>query len=269
MKQTSILIDAHVHLHHCYNYVNFLDNAKENFMDNSDKSENSDIMGFLLLTESEGVNEFQKLSKLAGADNSLGDWNINLTNNSNTLAASKDNFKIYLVAGRQIITEEKLEVLAIGLEKEFKYGKQVKDVIQYVIEAKAIPIIPWGFGKWTGSRGNIVKELVMENSFSPFFLGDNGNRPWLFAFPSLIKAGILKEIFNLPGSDPLPFVREEIKPGSFGFKIKGTINDDNPYDSLYNLITNLKSQLSTFGKCESLTYFVKNQIAMQFLKRKR
>ena len=269
MKQISILIDAHVHLHQCYSYANFLNNAKENFTANSDISDNSEIIGFLLLTESEGINEFQKLRDIAAAEKSLGHWNINLTTNSNTLQASNNNFKIYLVAGRQIITEEKLEVLSIGLEREFKDGKPVKDVIQYVIEAHAIPIIPWGFGKWTGSRGNIIKKLVLENKFNPFFLGDNGNRPWLFTFPSLIKAGIEKGILNLPGSDPLPFVREETKPGSFGFKIQDSINFDSPYDSLYKFITDAKSQYATYGKCESLIYFIKNQIAMQFLKRKR
>jgi hypothetical protein len=215
------------------------------------------------------VNAFKELKESAQKKISIGNWGVELSNSPNVLKLVGKEKKIFLLAGRQIVTKENLEVLAIGLEDEYKDGKPIDEVINDVKKLKSIPIIPWGFGKWTGKRKEIVEKIILQNDVNPIYLGDNGNRPWFMKASKLLVNGTVKGMLNLPGSDPLPFSREEQKPGSFGFVIEDTLNEDNPFDSFYQIITGSESNFKTFGKLESAYYFFKNQIAMQIVKRTR
>ena len=67
---------------------------------------------------------------------------------------------LYVIAGRQIITRERLEVLALCTAKEFADGEEVETVLDKVRRAGGLPVLPWGAGKWWGTRGRIVTELL-------------------------------------------------------------------------------------------------------------
>jgi hypothetical protein len=265
-----IIIDAHIHIHDCFNLGKFFDFAETNFKQQAKKINSNSFSGVLCLTEISGVDVFNKLRNIAGKKENIGSWNVGFTKEENSLALTKDNFTIFIIAGRQIVTEKKLEVLAIGLKKDFQDGKPAEEVIKHVVEFGAIPIIPWGFGKWFSPRKQILEKIVLQKKSYPIFLGDNGNRPWIFKKSKLIKLAFENNnILDLPGSDPLPFNREVKKPGSFGFYIEDVINQDKPFDNIYKIITTTKKQFKTYGKLESLFYFVKNQVAMQLVKRNR
>lgn len=263
-----ILVDAHIHIHSCYVLEEFFNSAKSNFMKNSLASENTICQAFLCLTESQGINVFLDLKQAAEKNEKIGFWQVNLTNNSNVLYLSDiSGFKIYIIAGRQIVTAEKLEVLALGLTKDPGDGKPIDEAIQFVVDKNSIPVIPWGVGKWFGNRKKIVENLVQNNTF-PIYLGDNGNRPFFWSKPEIFELAAKKSILNIPGSDPLPFNDEVNKPGSFGFVLEGILDIEKPFDSLYEIITSSKAQFETFGRLESLFNFFKNQILMQVIKRK-
>ena len=264
-----IIIDAHIHIHECYNLENFFDSAEKNFQDQASKLNAGSFVGVLCLTEIFGINIFDKLENAAKKKVKIGKWQINSTEEHNSLVLRKNNSLIFVIAGRQIVTEKKLEVLAIGLKEDYQDGKPIDEVIKHVVKSEAFPIIPWGFGKWFSPRKQILEKIILQKKSYPIFWGDNGNRPWIFKKPKLIKTGYGNQIINLPGSDPLPFNREVKKPGSFGFYIENIINQDKPFDSIYRIITASKSQFNTYGKLESLFYFVKNQVAMQLVKRNR
>ncbi len=264
-----IIIDAHIHIHDCYNLEQFFNSAETNFKKQADKLKTNSFVGVLCLTEISGVNVFDKLSNFAKEKKKIGNWLISFTQEENSLSVTKDNFAIFVIAGRQIVTKKKLEVLAIGLKEDYKDGKPIEEVIQHVVKSGAIPIIPWGFGKWFSQRKEILRKIVLQKKSYPIFLGDNGNRPWVFKKPKIITLGFENLILNLPGSDPLPFKRENKKPGSFGLYIDDVINQDKPFDNIYKILTSSKKQFKTYGKLESLFYFLKNQIAMQIVKRNR
>lgn len=265
-----IFIDAHVHIHECYNLTQFLNSAEFNFRKQANKLNTNSYVGVLCLTEISGINTFDKLKNIAEKEERISEWKINFTKEVNTLSVTKNSFQIFVIAGRQIVTEKKLEVLAIGLKEDYQDGKPIGEVINHVVEAGAFPIIPWGFGKWFSPRKQTLEKIILQKKSYPIFLGDNGNRPWIFNKSKLFKlANKNNNVLDLPGSDPLPFKREVQKPGSFGFYIENVINQDKPFDSIYKIITTSKEQFNTYGKLESLFYFVKNQVAMQLVKRNR
>lgn len=263
------LVDSHIHIHECYDLEKFFNSAKKNFTDNSKKLNLNTNQFVLCLTESHGVNYFSILADKANENKKIGNWEIIKTQNQNTLEL-KDNedFSLFLIAGRQIVTQEKLEVLALGLFEDPEDGNPILEVLSYVSKYKLIPVVPWGVGKWMGNRKGIIDKLVMENSTFSIYLGDNGNRPFFWNKPEIFEAAAKYNMLNIPGSDPLPFDNEVNKPGSFGFVLEGVLDIEKPFDSLYEKITSSNKQFATYGRLESLFNFFKNQILMQVVKRK-
>ena len=68
-------------------------------------------------------------------------------------ASSKSGQDLSIVAGRQIVTAENLEILALGFDAGLDDGLPIDEVILAVQAAGALCVLPWGFGKWTGKRG--------------------------------------------------------------------------------------------------------------------
>lgn len=266
----SIIIDAHIHIHECYNLGSFFNSAKANFIEKAKQNNIADFLSVLCLTESHNVNQFAKISSFSKRKEKIGDWEITESKNQNSIILiDKNNFKIILIAGRQIVTKEKLEVLALGLIDDPNDGEKIDKILKYVNEKGSISVIPWGVGKWFGNRKQIVEKLVLQNNTFPLYLGDNGNRPFFWRQPNIFSIALRKGVLNIPGSDPLPFIHEVKKPGSFGFIINDNIDIEKPFDSIYKKITDSKTQFKTFGKLEGVYNFIKNQISMQIVKRNR
>lgn len=266
MQEFLTLIDGHVHIHKNFSFERFLDAAYLNFKNNAIKiSGTGNFTGVLCLTESEGINYF---NEIYSESKSVNGWKLLKRNEENSLFfENSKNEKVFLIAGRQIVTKEKLEVLALGLNEEYPDGRNIEEVINFVNSKGFLPVIPWGVGKWTGNRGKIVKDLIAKNN-SLLFLGDNGNRPFFWAKPDIFKKAEEKNIFNLPGSDPLPFTEEQYRPGSFGFYFEYQLNEKEPFKDLKQKVINSNS-FNYFGKPETPVRFLKNQLRMQVVKHNR
>ena len=185
------------------------------------------------------------------------------------MITDRSGFECFLISGKQIVTQENLEILGLGMEGEVEDGMDIDRVIEKVIEAGCLPVLPWGFGKWTGDRGKVVDKLVGAKKYSPFFVGDNGNRPRFMKMPEQLTTGMGNSMRNLQGSDPLPFRHEAEKVGSFGVQITGTLSKETPFDSLYQILSEEAVDIEPYGDLESALRFVKNQVAMQIVKRLR
>lgn len=263
-----IFVDAHVHIHPNFNLTVFLNSVSDNFKKaalQNNSEENYDSV--ICLTESNGINFFNEFynNKI-----SLDEWKFHKTSEGNSLkAVSKNGNSFFIIAGRQIVTSEKLEVLALGIKEEFDDGKPADEVINFVISKNGLPVIPWGVGKWIGKRGKIIRDLLSSNLYSFLFLGDNGNRPVFWKRSPIFYFGEKNNKRNLPGSDPLPFKSEEEKPGSFGFMPDGFLDNQFPFKSLKEKIINSENVFNTYGKGESFFRFMKNQASMQIVKRNR
>jgi hypothetical protein len=176
-------------------------------------------------------------------------------------------FLIFLIAGRQLQTEEGLEVLAVAPDKEMSNGKQIGTTLSEAIASNGLAIVPWGFGKWVGKRGKALRKALESVDSRKFFLGDNSGRPKFSPTPLMFREGRRKGIHILPGSDPLPFRSEEGRAGSFGFFFDGTISFDRPAEHLKQKLTDPGFNFSNYGQLESIGRFIRNQLLMQIRKR--
>lgn len=257
-----IIADGHVHIHECFDIKKFFETAWTNFFAESNKLGIESFTGVLFLTESLNANWFLRFLQSAGEKSKLGDLRFERTKENVSLKAKfEDEKELLLIAGRQIVSKENLEVLALGIEGHFGEGESVSEIIRETISRGGVPVIPWGVGKWFGKRGSLVNEL-MQNGAN-FFLGDNSGRPAFWQDPSHFKKAVEKEIPILPGSDPLPFPSEYKKVGSFGFMLRHEIDQNFPAKSLAALLKESDIEIRTYGKLENPARFVFNQFRMR------
>ena len=103
----------------------------------------------------------------------IGNWAFHRTHEDCSLyAQSKNSQGLFLIAGRQIVTAENLEVLALATANDFRDGSPMEELIEAVKESGGIPAIPWGPGKWMGRRGVFLRNLLERAKDPGLFLGD-------------------------------------------------------------------------------------------------
>jgi len=274
-----ILLDAHVHLHPCFAPARFFDAALANFRTVATRTgPDTKITGCLMFTESHGVNAFGHLQAHAagagtdseGRPTNLDSWDISATGEEISLFATRMTAnhvdRILLVAGRQLVTRERLEVLALGCAAELEDGMKLEHAIDATVTAGAVPVIPWGFGKWWGRRGAVLTDLLGSTEEPRFFLGDNSGRAALFPRPPLFGEAAVRGVFVLPGSDPLPFASQASRPGRCGLRLPVELDENRPGSSVLAALRALDDQPDVFGRYESLLGFVRSQVAMQWRK---
>lgn len=269
MNKKQFLIDAHAHIQDCYNIKDYFYSVYKNFSDIANRENISNgWIGVLFLTEVKELNFFNKL-KSEGIKKSLEENDFCLTKtleDSSIILSDKNERKLIIIAGKQIITENNIEVLALGTSIDIEYGNSLESTIDQVLNTGAIPVLPWGVGKWLGKRKEILLEYIKSNNSKKFFLGDNGGRPIFWSTPKIFSIGTQFNHFVLPGSDALAISSEYNKTGSFGFSLESEIDLKKPSESLKNSIQNMEKQPKIFGKLESPFKFLSNQIKMQLRK---
>jgi hypothetical protein len=117
------LIDAHVHLHECFDEAGFFRAADENFrIAGSSLELDSAPAGVLMLTESSGTDRFSDLRRRA-RNREPSELLIEETGEDlSLLVATPAHRPLLVVAGRQVVTSENLEVLALGCTLEIPDG---------------------------------------------------------------------------------------------------------------------------------------------------
>jgi hypothetical protein len=262
------LVDGHVHLHDCFEAPAFLDAAAANLAAAAKRLGLPDgPTGCLLLAESQGVDQF---ARLADGTASTGAWQVGATTEPVSLMARRPGaLPIVLVAGRQIVSRERLEVLAIGTRATFADGRPLDEALAAVKAADALAVVPWGVGKWQGARGRLIGDLLEQNRDGPLFVGDNGGRLRLAPRPKLFAQAQRRSVPVLAGSDPLPSPGQVAKVGGYGFVAGTDLDPQAPFAALRGYLEGLRTSPETFGRLESLPGFVRSQLAMQVQKRAR
>lgn len=262
-----LLVDAHVHIYDCFDINTLLDAAVRNFKHAAKEKfdlENG-FTGVLLLTETSRDNWFQQSSLL----NDRGHWQLESTPDNAVLKArpltgnaEKENI-IYIMAGRQIITAEGLELLALATDSVFKDGSSIAFALSAVREQDAIPVLPWAVGKWLGKRGKLLSGLLAAEAHSDLCLGDNSGRPIFWRNPLHFRQARKMNMCILPGTDPLPFAREADRVGSFGFMMRGKLTNTQPLADFKQLLRNNALQITAYGRLESPFRFIANQLRLR------
>jgi hypothetical protein len=262
------LVDSHVHIHDAFDVPTMLDHASAHRESIARAQGLSPaVPGVLMLSESQGVEAFVRLAGSPGRQ--LGRWRVHSTGEAISLRVEADNAApLVLIAGRQIMTGERLEVLALGTLQTFADGQPIGSVIEQVHEAGALAVVPWGFGKWIGGRGRIVRGLLNSPEASRLFVGDNGGRLNIGPEPALFAAARQQGVPILPGSDPFPFPAQVKRPLGYGFVLPADVTSDTPAAAIKQELQARRAQPEIFGRRTGLASFVRSQLAMQWHKRR-
>ena len=273
VKAQLIIMDTHVHIHDCFNLTNFLDSAYENCKAEACRlGKGEQFIGALFLTETSRDHWFQRLvsytdKKETSSANNISTWSFHRTGEKNSLLAqSVSGGELIVIAGRQLVTKENLEVLALGTDCVFHDGISIKNAIEIVREQGAIPVIPWGFGKWWGRRGKVLSEVLLSQERTHLFLGDTSARPGFLPYPSHFTQGQKQGVRILSGSDPLPLASEFWRPCSTGFSVNGLFSTDTPAADLKQILRDRASVFSPYNASRDNCYrFFSNQVRMQLI----
>jgi hypothetical protein len=261
-----LFVDAHVHLHPIFDLAVFVTSAARNVASAARALgvAEGDAIGVLLLSEGANEGAFARLRSAVGL---AAAWTVEPTLESESLRVREGGrLRLIVVAGRQIVTRERVEVLCLLSGGNVSDGMPLDATIDAARAANGIPVLPWGFGKWTMRRGALVAS-VLRSRPRDVFLGDNGGRLAAAPEPRLFAEGRRRGVPVLPGSDPLPFRREQARAGAFGFLADLRLDEERPAEALRGWLRALREPPPRYGMLETLGRFCRNQARMQWRKR--
>ena len=173
-----------------------------------------------------------------------------------------DGGSIVIIRGQQIVTSENLEVLAIGHEDTIRDGQSLDETIESCRTSGDHVILPWGAGKWLGSRGRMIDDVIERVSFPEFHIGDNGGRPAAWAVPQFKLAG-KRNMKILNGSDPLPILGDESRIGTYASLLNGHIDMTMPWDSISSMLRDPEQVPTPMGKPMKVWPFLRSQLMLR------
>ena len=256
--QVRIPVDAHVHLHHVSMAPQALQSALANFSVLGRLGQG--VLGVVLLAQMSHEHVFEQ----ALDAKHLGGWSFEpVAGEPMSLIARRDAAAIAIVCGRQIRAADGLEVLALGTTRAFADGKSFASSVDQALQAGPVTVLPWGFGKWTGDRGERVRSVARAHGARALYLGDSGGRLDRAGVPQLIR-DLQPEGFRvLPGTDPLVVRRDYRRIGRFGFLAGVELCPEAPWRSLTDWISRQSASPTPYGHACFLSEFVQNQLALR------
>ncbi|MBI2437407.1 MAG: hypothetical protein HYV36_01140 [Lentisphaerae bacterium] len=144
--------------------------------------------------------------------------------------------QVCLVAGRQIATRERLEVLGLAMSAKIPDGLPAGEVIRRVVASGGIPVLAFSPGKWLFGRGRLARNLIESAQGGGLCLGDTTLRPLFWPAPRLMRQARALSLPIIPGSDPLPFAGEERYLGTYGFVCQGSFDAFAPAASIGRML---------------------------------
>jgi len=173
---------------------------------------------------------------------------------------------VTIVHGRQLVSADGLEVLALGLPPAHPIGDEpdrsrpTTELLARVLDTSAVGVLPWGVGKWLGGRGRIVDAIASGPlaRHPRFALGDIFHRTWPWPEPAAFRAGppILR------GTDPLRIPGLEDRPGAYGSIVEGRLDPERPWASIRDAIE-AGGIGGTFGRPASPFLALREQIRVR------
>jgi hypothetical protein len=257
-----ILLDAHAHFHPVYAVEDYFNAALANF--DKEAGRHAATSCYLLCLVDPAGADTPNL--LIGEIRARGSWSFSHTpDQAAILAQRSDGRRLFLIPGRQIVTLENLEVLALNCRLNMvDRTLPIDGVIAAVQAAGGVPVLPWGIGKWTGRRGNVIRQLI--HSRRDVLVADNGNRLRGSRLPALLAESRALGIPVLNGSDPLPFARQVDRIAAHGNVLDVDAPPNDPVGALRLLLSRPESW-RPYGAGASWTDFAINQVRMQIRKR--
>lgn len=266
MPFARIAIDIHLHFYPFYDETIFFNSLCSNLDHGCVDSAGAfnQLERIVILTEGSGYNTFSRWAGPKVLDSS--GYTFTLTNEPYSLALNdKGKRRALIIAGRQIVTSERIEVLTAGAGRNIPDGRPLDEVVTKLIDAAELVILPWGAGKWLGRRGRLIEKLVQTRKAPTLFLADNPARPEWWPAPRSFRIFSARGGTILRGSDPLPLPGEEKRAGGFATLITGEFDPALPLSSLKAILSGSTAAVD-IGQHDSFFTFFQRQLRLRLQK---
>ena len=244
-----LAVDTHVHIYPFYR----VERALRAILKNLGMGNQSGVK-VACLTERYDCDLYASLQKSPSAQ-ILEQFEIEPTQDSLIVRDKSREDQFHLLPGQQIITSENIEILALSCTKRVDEGQPAADTVSAILDAGGVPVVAWAPGKWFFQRGRVVVSLLDRFGPSELALGDTTLRPIGWTTPKIISDARKSGYRILYGSDPLPFVGEENRPGSYFSNIEidsgNSTTTNNPGQIISQLLT-MDVKISAAGTRGSL-----------------
>ncbi len=257
------LVDTHVHFHTCFCPRRVIEGAWKHIERVRAERGAEAVFGCLVSTE---IGSGDPVGRLWRAVSDLAPpWTAVRPRERGALILTRGRSPaIAVVPGRQVVTQEGLEVLAVATTAHPEEGRTLVDTVRSIRAAGGVAVLPWGFGKWSFERGRQLDAFLAEPGVeNRVFLGDNGCRPRTFATLKPLSRGILHGVRVLAGSDPLPFRDHESRAASYGTLLPGEVDWERPAAWLRSRLLNLDRSPEIAGRGRGVHEFVHDQIRLR------
>ena len=261
MLNSATVVDAHVHVHRNMDVSVLLDAALRNLGMAATTAGARTWDGVLMLAEMREADWFEEVARTLPR---FGRWSIaSVASDPVSVQAIAPAGRLTIIAGRQIVTAEGIEVLVLATRARIDDGLSLAEAVAAAVSHEAIVVLPWGAGKWLGRRGAMVSEFI-KTGLPGVFAGDNGGRPAFWPEDGVFTVARSKGQPVLPGTDPLPLPGEEQRVGSFGFLLEGDLPADSPGLALRERLRRATpGEIRNFGRLQGALPFFRNQAALR------
>lgn len=263
-----VVVDSHVHYYECFHLAHFLgavhsELCKPAIMAKDDDSHHR----IMVVLDVANVSCFDMLRR-AVLCSPEADWRVQETKEAFSFSmliplSGRGVCRVSVVRGYQAATVERLEVLALGTDARLREGVTLEETVRCAMDVGAIPIIPWGMGKWWWVRARMLKDMMQSELGASICLGDTSHRPLGFPQPRAFAVAEARGIPIIPGSDPFPLPSDAGRVGRYGFTVAGVMDSEYPGSSLKALLNARDSDLTTFGTRTNLVGSLRNQIKLR------
>lgn len=244
---TRIVFDGHVHLYPGYDWNLALSNLFANL--------GTDGTALGLLAEASSCHFYRDVITNP-ASFRQGAMSIEPGPGPHALTVKREDcFLGWLIAGRQIVTQERLEVLALGTDADVANGQPLDATLEDVRRAGSVPVLSWSPGKWFFGRGTLVENLLRTRPAGSFMLGDTALRPSGWPMPGLLRLARERGFKVIGGSDALPLRHEERWLGRYGVSAMAPFDPLAPADSVYRMLSYGNTVFAPRGRrCTPLSF---------------
>lgn len=219
----AIIADIHVHVRPAHDAGRLLAGAARRLRGLAAAAGHPDATPVLCLTECAGARVFEQW-----LSNELPAGWTRREVSADGLALSMtgpDTPSLWIVAGRQCATSERMEVHALGCRAALSDGMTAEQTIEAALSAGARPVMAWAVGKWMFRREERLNALMDRFSASQLALADSSMRPIGWPTPAQFRRASREGRPILAGSDPLPPKGEEEVCGTFATLIPNATPD--------------------------------------------
>ena len=178
---------------------------------------------------------------------------------------------LVLVGGRQLVTRERVEVLALApaSTEGLRSGRTLAETLADAAAAGAVVVLPRGVGKWLGARGRLVLDAVEADGSARLCVADNAGCFGVAPAPRVLERAAALGRTVLTGSDPLPLAGSGSRLGGAGVVLPGPLVPGRIGETLRRELPALGPHPKTFGGRAGFFRSAREQLELRLRGRKQ